>query len=118
MTAQIKTFLACSTSLLLVIAAWTLQYQMKPIAGVLKIGIVGTLLIFSAEFFYSWRKRKHFKIGSIRNWLRAHIVVGITGPLVILMHSYSHNRVRKMIFLYRKMIGVRGIWREDQSLKR
>ena len=87
MTAQIKTTLAFLTSLLLVVAVWTLQYQMKPIVGVLVIGIAGTLLIFSAEFFYSWRKRKHFTIRSIRNWLRLHIAVGIIGPLVILWHT-------------------------------
>jgi len=86
-TTRIKTLLAWLTSVLLVTAAWTLQFQIKPLAVVLVIGISGTLMIFGAEFVYSYRKRRRIKFGSIRNWLRLHITFGIAGPLLILWHT-------------------------------
>ena len=87
MTDGLKTALAWLTSILLVFSAWTIQFRIESAAKALAIGIAGTLMIFCAEFIYTYRKRKQIKFGSVRNWLRIHITVGILGPLVILWHT-------------------------------
>lgn len=87
MTARFKTIIAWDVTFLVAFAAWTVRYQMKTIALTLVIGIIGTLLIFATEFVYSYRKAGAFKIGPVRLWLKAHIVGGIGGPLVILWHT-------------------------------
>lgn len=87
MSKELKTSLAWITSFLLIFAAWTAQYQLRPVADALIIGILGTLLIFCAEFIYSYRKKGHITFGSVRTWLRLHITAGIAGPLVILWHT-------------------------------
>ena len=87
MTVRIKTSIAWITSFLLIFAIWSVRYQMINIQSALIIGILGTLLIFGAEFGYSYRKKGLVKAGSIKNWLRVHIFIGIVGPLVIIWHT-------------------------------
>jgi hypothetical protein len=35
------------------------------------------------------RKKKWFRLGSVRLWYRLHVVFGITGPLLIVLHAYG-----------------------------
>ena len=53
------------------------------------LGIIGTLLMVSTETFYSARKRISWLrwAGPLRLWLSVHIVTGIVGPFMVLMHT-------------------------------
>lgn len=52
------------------------------------LGIVGSLLML-ALLLYPLRKRARFMrhFGPVRHWFRAHMVLGILGPLCILFHA-------------------------------
>jgi len=62
-----------------------------PAAGSLvghMMGIVGFTLMLLTETLYSLRKRAMRRPrGSMRTWLRAHIVMGIVGPYLVLLHA-------------------------------
>ena len=53
------------------------------------IGIIGTLLMVLTELLYSLRKRTRLLnwAGPVRHWLSFHIVTGIVGPAMVLMHT-------------------------------
>lgn len=53
------------------------------------LGIIGTLLMVMTETLYSLRKRTRlFNLwGPVRHWLSFHIVTGLVGPFLVLMHT-------------------------------
>jgi hypothetical protein len=52
------------------------------------LGVVGFLLMLCTEVLYSLRKRlPKFHTGRMSLWLQAHIVTGIVGPYLVLLHS-------------------------------
>lgn len=52
------------------------------------MGVVGFTMMLLTETLYSLRKRAMRKPrGSMRTWLRIHIVMGIVGPYLVLLHS-------------------------------
>jgi hypothetical protein len=52
------------------------------------LGVVGFLLMLSAETLYSLRKRiRGFTLGPTGVWLRVHIFTGLVGPYLVLLHS-------------------------------
>ncbi len=53
------------------------------------LGIIGTVLMVMTEVLYSLRKRTRLFNwgGPVRYWLSFHIVTGIVGPFLVLMHS-------------------------------
>ncbi|MCA9934738.1 MAG: hypothetical protein H6662_16495 [Ardenticatenaceae bacterium] len=53
------------------------------------LGILGTLLMLMTEVLYSLRKRTRLLnwAGPVRNWLSFHIITGIVGPFMVLMHT-------------------------------
>jgi len=52
------------------------------------MGVVGFTLMLLTETLYSLRKRAMRRPrGSMRAWLRAHIVMGIVGPYLVLLHT-------------------------------
>ncbi len=53
------------------------------------LGIIGTLLMVMTELLYSLRKRTRLLNwgGPVRNWLSFHIITGIIGPFMVLMHT-------------------------------
>jgi hypothetical protein len=54
----------------------------------LVLGATGFLLMLSTETLYSLRKRwPRFHFGPTSSWLRWHIVTGIVGPYLVLLHS-------------------------------
>jgi len=73
--------------LLLVFAIWTIRNQMKTVIFALVLGIIGTVAIFFLEFGYTYRKAGRFQFGRLKNWLRVHILIGMTGPLIIVIHT-------------------------------
>ncbi len=62
-----------------------------PAAGSLvghMMGVVGFTLMLLTETLYSLRKRAMRRPrGSMRTWLQAHIVMGIVGPYLVLLHA-------------------------------
>lgn len=51
-------------------------------------GIVGFVLMLGAEVLYTWRKQqKGSQFGKMRIWLQMHIVIGLIGPYLVLLHS-------------------------------
>jgi len=53
------------------------------------LGIIGTLLMVMTETLYSLRKRTRLlnQAGPVRWWLSFHIVTGLVGPFLVLMHT-------------------------------
>jgi hypothetical protein len=52
------------------------------------LGIVGFLLMLCTETLYSLRKRvRGFHRGPMRTWLQVHVVTGIVGAYLVLLHS-------------------------------
>lgn len=62
-----------------------------PAAGSLvghMMGVVGFTMMLLTETLYSLRKRAMRRPrGSMRTWLQAHIVMGIVGPYLVLLHA-------------------------------
>lgn len=53
------------------------------------LGILGTVLMVATETLYSLRKRTGLfgRLGPVRYWLSAHILMGVVGPFLVLMHT-------------------------------
>lgn len=53
------------------------------------LGIIGTILMVMTETLYSIRKRTRLlnRWGPLRRWLSFHIVTGLVGPFLVLMHT-------------------------------
>lgn len=52
------------------------------------LGVVGFLIMLFAWLGYSWRKRETRNgPGTLEQWLQAHVVAGMLGPYLILLHS-------------------------------
>ncbi len=53
------------------------------------LGVIGFLLMLMTETLYSLRKRSRRAAhwGSMASWLRFHIVTGLVGPYMVLLHS-------------------------------
>ncbi len=52
------------------------------------LGILGFLLMLGAEVLYTWRKQhKGSGVGKMRTWLQMHIILGLVGPYLVLLHS-------------------------------
>lgn len=53
------------------------------------LGIIGTLLMIVTETMYSVRKRTRLlnRFGPVRHWLSFHVVTGLVGPFLVLMHT-------------------------------
>jgi hypothetical protein len=69
------------------LAAWD---GLPPPNSPLGYGLAGTgfLMMLSTETLYSLRKRlRGFTWGRMSTWLRIHIVTGIVGPYLVLLHS-------------------------------
>jgi hypothetical protein len=52
------------------------------------LGIAGFLLMLATETLYTLRKRvRNFHRGRMSTWLKIHIVTGLVGPCLVLLHS-------------------------------
>ncbi|MDO8444662.1 MAG: hypothetical protein Q7T53_00920 [Deltaproteobacteria bacterium] len=81
------------TTVFLVFGNAILIEQMMDLYGVrghrLLTGIIGTLLVI-LSFGYSMRKKKLFKTGGMKGWLRAHEWLAIAGTVIIFVHTGIH----------------------------
>ncbi len=78
----------------LVVGNAILVEQLMDLYGVrghrLLTGIIGTFLVI-LSFGYSMRKRKKlFKTGGVKGWLRAHEWLAILGTVIIFVHTGTH----------------------------
>jgi hypothetical protein len=52
------------------------------------IGIAGFVLMLMTATLYSWRKlRSNARWGATASWLRFHMVTGLVGPYMVLLHT-------------------------------
>jgi hypothetical protein len=55
------------------------------------LGILGFLLMLATETLYTLRKRvRNVHRGRMSTWLKVHIVTGLVGPCLVLLHSGGH----------------------------
>lgn len=74
------------TILYLLLAAGGVPRASSPFGYI--FGIVGFLLMLGAEVLYTWRKsKKAAGPGKMRTWLQMHIIIGLIGPYMVLLHS-------------------------------
>ncbi len=77
----------------------------------LKLGILG-LAMFFAIFLYPIRKRWKWmsRQGSARHWLDAHVLLGLTAPLVIAFHaSFKFRGIAGMAFWIMAAVALSGV---------
>ena len=85
---------------------------LKPSGAIgLKLGMLG-LAMFFAIFLYPIRKRWKWlsRQGSAKNWLDAHVLLGLTAPLVIAFHaSFKFRGIAGMAFWIMAAVALSGV---------
>ncbi|MBI3159602.1 MAG: hypothetical protein HYZ26_08405 [Chloroflexi bacterium] len=74
------------------------------------LGVIGFLLMVSTETLYSIRKRSpRFNVGRLSIWLEFHIVTGLVGPFMVLLHSaWKFNGLAGVVLLLTVLIVLSG----------
>jgi hypothetical protein len=74
------------------------------------LGIFGFVLMLSTETLYTLRKRSRFaQWGRLSTWLQIHIITGIVGPFLVLLHSsWKFNGLAGVVMLLTITIVVSG----------
>ena len=74
------------------------------------LGIIGFLLMLMTETLYTLRKRSHSaRWGKISNWLHFHIVTGLVGPYMVLLHtSWKFNGLAGIVMLMTGVVVISG----------
>lgn len=74
------------------------------------VGILGFLLMLMTETLYSLRKRSRVaRWGKLSSWLKFHIITGITGPYMVLLHtSWKFNGLAGLLTLFTIVIVASG----------
>ena len=74
------------------------------------LGIVGFLLMLGAEVLYTWRKaQKGSAMGKMRTWLQMHVIIGIVGPYLPLLHSaWKLNGLAGVVMLLTFLMATSG----------
>jgi hypothetical protein len=74
------------------------------------IGIVGFILMLMTETLYSLRKRsRSVRWGRMSTWLQFHIITGLVGPYMVLLHSsWKFNGLAGVTTLFTVIIVVSG----------
>ena len=71
-------------------ATWVTTLGVPAASGLVghTLGIIGFVLMLMTETLYSLRKRAMRRPwGTMRSWLRFHIVTGIVGPYLVVLHT-------------------------------
>lgn len=73
-------------------------------------GIIGFILMLMTETLYSLRKRSRYAHwGRMANWLRFHIVTGIVGPYMVLLHTaWRYNGLAGLVMLMTGIVVISG----------
>ncbi len=74
------------------------------------LGIVGFLLMLMTETLYTLRKRsRSARWGRVSSWLQFHIVTGLVGPYMVLLHSsWKFNGLAGMVMLMSGVVVISG----------
>ncbi len=74
------------------------------------LGIAGFVLMLMTETLYSLRKRsRQARWGRTANWLRFHIVTGLVGPFLVLLHtSWKFNGLAGIVTLMTAIVVLSG----------
>jgi hypothetical protein len=74
------------------------------------LGVVGFLLMLMTEILYTLRKRsRSARWGRISTWLQFHIVTGLVGPFMVLLHSsWKFNGLAGIVMLMTGLVVVSG----------
>ncbi len=74
------------------------------------IGILGFVLMLMTETLYSLRKRsRQARWGRTANWLRFHIVTGLVGPYMVLLHAaWRYNGLAGLVTLMTIIVVISG----------
>jgi hypothetical protein len=74
------------------------------------IGIVGFILMLMTETLYSLRKRsRSVRWGRMSTWLQFHIITGLVGPYMVLLHSsWKFNGLAGVTMLFTVIIVISG----------
>lgn len=74
------------------------------------IGVVGFILMLLTETLYSLRKRsRSVKWGRMSTWLQVHIITGLVGPYMVLLHtSWKFNGLAGVTTLLTVIIVASG----------
>lgn len=74
------------------------------------LGILGFILMLMTECLYSLRKRsRSARWGRMSNWLQFHIVTGLVGPYLVLLHSsWKFHGLAGGVILLTGMVVVSG----------
>lgn len=75
------------------------------------IGILGFILMLMTETLYSLRKRSRLaRWGRPADWLRFHIVTGLVGPYMVLLHSsWKYNGLAAAAMLMTVIVVFSGV---------
>jgi len=74
------------------------------------LGVVGFLLMLMTETLYTLRKRsRSARWGKVSSWLQFHIVTGLVGPYMVLLHSsWKFNGLAGIVLLMTGVIVISG----------
>lgn len=74
------------------------------------LGVTGFLLMLMTEILYTLRKRsRRARWGRVSTWLQFHIVTGLVGPYMVLLHSsWKFNGLAGIVLLMTGVIVLSG----------
>jgi enamine deaminase RidA (YjgF/YER057c/UK114 family) len=74
------------------------------------LGVVGFLLMLMTETLYTLRKRsRSARWGRVSSWLQFHIVTGLVGPYMVLLHtSWKFNGLAGIVMLMTGVVVISG----------
>jgi hypothetical protein len=74
------------------------------------LGILGFLLMLMTETLYALRKRsRSARWGKLSSWLQFHIITGIVGPYMVLLHtSWKFNGLAGIVMLMTGVVVISG----------
>ena len=74
------------------------------------LGVFGFLLMLMTETLYALRKRsRSARWGKISSWLQFHIITGLVGPYMVLLHtSWKFNGLAGIVMLMTGVVVISG----------
>jgi hypothetical protein len=74
------------------------------------LGVAGFLLMLMTETLYTLRKRsRRARWGRVSSWLQFHIVTGLVGPYMVLLHSsWKFNGLAGIVMLMTGVVVISG----------
>ena len=74
------------------------------------LGVLGFLLMLMTETLYTLRKRsRNARLGRVSSWLQFHIITGLVGPFMVLLHSsWKFNGLAGIVMLMTGVVVISG----------